>query len=196
VVAAAAISLATHHAERPDAGPARFVLAPLVAAAVRAANALTPQLSAHAAVDIVRLDGFRDLLEKLADNVVSRLSSGERSPVYLILYAGDAADAVLDRDGTNWLRQVLRFGPETGVHTVGWWRSPQRLKSLLSMTASPDDVGAFVALDVQGAELASLAPPGMLPVWSPRPGRALMFDRVRHAEPVVVIVPGAEEDGR
>jgi hypothetical protein len=62
------------------------------------------------------------------------------------------------------------------------------------MSASPDDLGAFVALDVQGSELGSLAPPGLLPVWSPRPGRALLFDRARHSRPEVVIVPSPEDD--
>jgi len=30
--------------------------------------------------------------------------------------------------------------------------------------------------------------PGLPPTWSPRPGRAMMFDRARHARPEVVIV--------
>ena len=62
-----------------------------------------------------------------------------------MLYAGDAADTTLEKSGTEALRTVLRFGPETGVHTIGWWRSPQRLKSLLLLTASPDDPAASSA---------------------------------------------------
>jgi S-DNA-T family DNA segregation ATPase FtsK/SpoIIIE len=126
-----------------------------------------------------------------AEHVVDRLKGSDRTPVYVILYAGDAGEAVLDRPQIDALRKVLRFGPEVGVHTVGWWRSTARLRSLLTMSASPDDIGAWVALDVQGSELGSLAPPGLLPVWSPRPGRALMFDRARHSRPEVVIVPAA-----
>ena len=30
--------------------------------------------------------------------------------------------------------------------------------------------------------------------WSPRPGRGLWFDRTRHADPQVIIVPTPEED--
>ena len=60
------------------------------------------------------------------------------------------------------------------------------------MGASPDDIGAWVALDVQGSELQALVP-GMLVTWSPRPGRGLLFDRAQHAQPVVVIVPSLEE---
>jgi hypothetical protein len=54
-----------------------------------------------------------------------------------------------------------------------------------------DDVGAFLGLDVQGTELSGLINPGVRLLWSPRPGRALFFDRTRHARPEVVIVPAA-----
>jgi S-DNA-T family DNA segregation ATPase FtsK/SpoIIIE len=108
-----------------------------------------------------------------------------------VLYAADAADTVLEREGTEALRKLLRFGPETGVHVLGWWRSPARLKALLTMGASPDDLGAWVALDVQGSELQPLVP-GMVIPWSPRPGRGLLFDRAQHAQPEVVIVPSLE----
>jgi hypothetical protein len=189
VLAAAALSLGRQHAP----GTARFVLAPLVAEAVPAAAALARHLDGHAGaehpVETVRLDGFVDWITAAAKDVVERLSTGDRPPTYVILYAGDAADAVLDRAQVEALRKLLRFGPEVGVHTIGWWRSPARLRSLLTLSASPDDLGAFLALDVQGAELGALAPPGLLPVWSPRPGRALLFDRARHARPEVVIVP-------
>jgi hypothetical protein len=56
-----------------------------------------------------------------------------------------------------------------------------------------DDVGAGVALDVQGTELQALLP-GMLLTWSPRPGRGLWFDRAQHSDPQVIIVPAPEEE--
>ena len=37
-----------------------------------------------------------------------------------------------------------RSGPETGVHMIGWWRSIQRLRALLTMGATVDDLGAWV----------------------------------------------------
>ena len=89
---------------------------------------------------------------------------------------------------------MLRFGPETGVHTIGWWRSPQRLQSLLLLTASPDDLGCVVGLDVQGAELGTLVPGAAARRGRPRPGRALFFDRARHARPEVVIVAAGGGD--
>ena len=107
----------------------------------------------------------------------------------LVLFGADAADTVLDRSGTEALRGLVHFGPETGLHVLGWWRSAPRLRSLLTMGAVIDDVGAWVAIDVQGAELQQFLP-GTLFSWSPRPGRALFFDRAQHSQPQVVVVPG------
>jgi DNA segregation ATPase FtsK/SpoIIIE, S-DNA-T family len=171
-----------------EKGDVRFVLAPLVAEALPAATAVQRRLTDFGhGVTTVRLGGFRAEIEQLAAEVRRRVSGADRSPIYLVLYAGDAADTVLEKSGTEALRTVLRLGPETGVHTIGWWRSPQRVKSLLVLTASPDDLGCVLALDVQGAELGTLIP-GLPPTWSPRPGRALIFDRARHTRPEVIIV--------
>jgi hypothetical protein len=186
VLAAAALSLGAQQRK------VHFVLAPLIGEAAGPADALQEQLNGHSC-EVVPLKGFADWAVATSAEVVKRLSSLQRNPVYVLLYAGDAADAVLEPKQQEALRKVVRFGPEVGVHTVGWWRSPARLRSLLMMSASPDDLGAFVALDVQGAELNALAPTGLLPVWSPRPGRALLFDRARHARPEVVIVPEPDE---
>ncbi|HZG90293.1 MAG TPA: cell division protein FtsK, partial [Pseudonocardia sp.] len=140
----------------------------------------------------VPLGELREQLAALAVDVTERLAGAVRRPVAVVLYAADAADTALGRDGTDALRKVLRFGPETGVHVLGWWRGVQRLRALLSISASVDDLGAWVGLDVQGAELQGLVP-GMLISWSPRPGRGLFFDRAQHAVPEVVIVPSLEE---
>jgi hypothetical protein len=190
VLGTAAAALGREH----DSGEARFVLAPLVAEALPAAMALERRLTGFGhGVTTVRLDGFRAELEQLAAEVRRRVSGADRSPIYLVLYAGDAADTVLEKTGTEALRTLLRLGPETGVHTIGWWRSPQRLKSLLVLNASPDDLGCVLGLDVQGAELGTLIP-GLPPTWSPRPGRALIFDRARHVRPEVIIVAAPDEE--
>jgi hypothetical protein len=162
----------------------RFVVAPLAAELPVAA------LSAHpeSAVETVRLDGYRALVESLAAEVTARAAGGGRTPVYLLVAGADAADPLLERPGTEALRTVVRFGPEVGVHVLGWWRSASRLKQLLSLSASVDDVGAWIALDVQGSELNPFAPTASTS-WSPRSGRGLFFDRARHARPDVVIVP-------
>ena len=93
---------------------------------------------------------------------------------------------MLFRSGVDSFRQVLKSGPEHRTHLIGWWRSPTRLKSLLMMGASADDVGSWVAFDVQGQDLNAYAP-GQLITWSPRPGRGLFFDRFEHARPQVII---------
>jgi len=113
---------------------------------------------------------------------------------YLVLYAVDAASGVLggggaftSSPGLDALRKVVQRGPETRTHVLGWWRTAGRLKDdLAGLAARLDDVGAWVALDVPGAELAPL-PGGNLVTWSPRERRALFFDRAVHDHPQPVI---------
>lgn len=188
VLGAAAGSLAGQFAP----GGVDVVIAPLVTDAMAPAATLAADLTAAGHTpETVALDGFRARITALAAEITDRLAGGSRRPVLVVLYAADAADTALEREGTEALRKVLRFGPETGVHVLGWWRSVQRLKALLMVGASVDDLGAWVALDVQGSELNALAP-GMMLSWSPRAGRGLFFDRAQHAQPVVVIVPRTE----
>lgn len=188
VLGAAAGSLAGQLAP----GEADMLVCPLVPESAAPAADLCAHLAAagHAPAS-VPLAGIRERVAALAAEVTARLAGGSRRPVFLVLYGADAADPVLDHPGTEALRRVLRFGPEAGVHVLGWWRSAQRLKTLLSVGASADDLGAFVGLDVQGSELQVLAP-GLMLSWSPRPGRALFFDRGQHARPEVVIVPSLD----
>jgi len=188
VLGAATTSLAAAF----DAGAADVVLAPLVpgSAAPAAELAAARAASGHSATT-VGLDGFRACVDALAADVAARRAGTPGRPTYLVVFGADAADAVLERPGVEALRQVLRFGPETGVHVLGWWRSIARLRSLLTLGASVDDLGAFVGLDCHGSELGSLVP-GLLMSWSPRPGRGLFFDRAQHARPEVVIVPSLE----
>ena len=136
-------------------------------------------------------------VEGLAAEVTARLADGADRPrrtTLVVLYGADAADPVLERGGMEALRQLLRFGPETGrararlvaqrpTAQVGRCRSRHR----------PTTSAAWVGLDVQGAELGVLAP-GMILHWSPRPGRGLFFDRAQHARPDVIIVPALEEE--
>ncbi len=110
-----------------------------------------------------------------------------------MLYAADAADTVLDRDGTEALRKLLRFGPETGVHVLGWWRSVQRLRSLLTMGASVDDLGAWVALDVQGSELQALVPGMLVELGAAGRARAVLRPGAARRYREVVIVPSLED---
>jgi hypothetical protein len=83
------------------------------------------------------------------------------------------------------LRALLKNGPANHVHTIGWWRGIGRLKDTLGFGGG-DDIGAWVALDVQGAELGTLAA-GQVIDWSPRPRRAIFFDKSTHSSPDVLI---------
>ncbi len=175
------------------AGTLDVVIAPLVGGTEEPAARLHRRFAdAGHGVEIVSLAEVRKRVDELAAEVTERLAGGDHRRTVVVLYGADAADTALDRDGTEALRRLVHFGPEVGVHVLGWWRSVPRLKTLLMMGASVDDIGAWVALDVQGAELQTLLP-GMLLTWSPRPGRGLFFDRAQHALPEVVIV--ADPDG-
>ncbi|GIF10605.1 FtsK/SpoIIIE domain-containing protein [Actinoplanes teichomyceticus] len=102
-------------------------------------------------------------------------------PHYVLGYALDAAA----RPG---LRTLLADGPEQRVHVLGWWRSVPRLRDTLGgIGARFDSIGAWVALDVPGADLTPLHPQPGGPVWYPRTRRALFFDRSVHRTPEVII---------
>jgi hypothetical protein len=165
-------------------GTLDLVVAPLVDAAAGPAA----QLAREAGAETVELAGIADRVQALAAEIGARQQGAERRTTLVVLYGADAADALLGRNGTEALQRVLRFGPEVGIHVIGWWRSVARLRSLLTMNASPDDLGAWVALDVQGNDLGTLAP-SYGTDWSSRPGRGLFFDRSQHSAPRVVIVP-------
>jgi hypothetical protein len=165
--------------------------------AMPAASSLAARLQAmgHEVVT-VGLDGIRQHLGQVARGLEERLSgsvSEQPVPHYLVLYGMDAANSVLETkdpdtrvSGVDSFRQVIKSGPEHRTHLIGWWRSPGRLKSMLMMGASADDIGAWVGFDVQGQDLNTFAP-GQMITWSPRPGRGLFFDRFEHARPQVVI---------
>ncbi|WP_436526848.1 FtsK/SpoIIIE domain-containing protein [Actinoplanes sp. HUAS TT8] len=159
VLAAAALSLAAQ-------GPAHFSVMCLDPTAGPAATRLFAELPSADWYDVGDLDfalAPRDI------------------PHYVVGYALDAA-----RDPG--LRKLLAEGPEQRIHVLGWWRSVPRLRDDLGgIGARFDTIGAWVALDVQGADLSPLYPQPGGPVWYPRPRRALFFDRSVHRTPEVII---------
>ena len=75
---------------------------------------------------------------------------------------------------------------------MGWWRGAGLLRDALGGHASRTDaIGAWVALDVHGSELAAFYPGTGAPAWYPRPWRALHFDRSVHRGAEVIIPYGA-----
>jgi len=198
VLGAAALSLARQHTP----GTARFTLAALAPEAAGPVAELAARLCSggHPAVTL-GLDGIAALVVGLAADTSGRLTGAQAraEPHYLLLYGVDGASGVLEqkdpdtfRSGLDSLRQVLKGGPETGLHVLGWWRSVQRLRAVLTMGAGVDDIGCWVAFDVQGSELGPLAP-GLVS-WSPRPDRGLVFDRYTQQRPEVMIVPDIGEE--
>jgi hypothetical protein len=157
VLAAAALSLAAQ-------GPAHFSIVCLDPDATRAAARLIAELPSA--------DWYDDLPEL----------AGLEIPHYVLGYALDAGA------GQDTLRRLLADGPERRMHVLGWWRSVARLRdSLGGPGARLDPIGAWVALDVQGADLAPLYPQPGGPAWYPRTRRALFFDRSVHRTPEVII---------
>ncbi|MEV6298474.1 FtsK/SpoIIIE domain-containing protein [Actinoplanes sp. NPDC051861] len=162
VLAAAALSLAAQ-------GPAHFSVICLAPEAERAAARLVAELPTADWYD--------------SSDVHFDLQPAD-VPRYVLGYALDAAGSE-HRPG---LRAMLTDGPERRTHVLGWWRSVARLRDDLGgVGARFDAIGAWVALDVQGADLAPLHPQPGGPVWYPRTRRALFFDRSVHRTPEVII---------
>lgn len=191
VLCAATLSLARQHLP----GTATFSILCLDDDARAAADTLCARLTG-AGHDTERM-GRADLPTLLDDGCAwidgVQAGTGPADRVrYLVLFAVDAAAlgggdpfaAAPERDA---LRRIVQRGPETHLHTLAWWRTAGRLRDdLAGLSARLDDVGAWVALDVPGAELAPL-PGGTLVTWAPRERRALFFDRSVHEHPQPVI---------
>ncbi|MDI6097782.1 FtsK/SpoIIIE domain-containing protein [Actinoplanes sp. NEAU-A12] len=159
VLAAAALSLAAQ-------GPAHFSIVCLEPGVERAAARLVAELPAA---------DWYDSSDVHFDPPASDI------PRYVIGYALDAAGP----PHRPALRALLDNGPERRTHVLGWWRTVARLREDLAGRFDP--VGAWVALDVHGSELAPLYPLPGGPLWQPRPRRALFFDRSVHRTPEVII---------
>ncbi|GLZ34395.1 cell division protein FtsK [Lentzea sp. NBRC 105346] len=192
VLGGAAASLGRQH----EPGEATFTLCCLVDEAKPFAQHAAKRLEvAGHTVQEIGIDGFRELVDETARGInamITGTAEGPPRPHYLLLYAVDAAHALLEQkdpttraSGVDSLRTVLKHGPENRTHILGWWRAVQRLKNSLSPGVY-DDIGAWVAFDVQGKELLTLGPEQVM-AWSPRPRRGLMFDRFEHSRPQVVI---------
>jgi S-DNA-T family DNA segregation ATPase FtsK/SpoIIIE len=159
VLAAAALSLAAQ-------GPAHFSIVCLDPAVERSAARLVAELPAA---------DWYDTSDVHFDPPTSDV------PRYVIGYGLEAAGP----PHRPALRALLDTGPSRRVHVLGWWRSVSRLRDDLAGRFDP--IGAWVALDVHGADLAPLYPQPGGPLWRPRPRRALFFDRSVHRTPEVII---------
>ncbi|MFB9236429.1 FtsK/SpoIIIE domain-containing protein [Plantactinospora siamensis] len=175
-----------HRQHRP--GAARYSVACLDPDADPAARALFGTLGADAAwYD-------EESVPELVAETAEGLAGGPAEPHYLLLYAVDAAAGPLGariggRTGLEHLRRIMHDGPERRTHVLAWWRGVARMRADLGGPAArTDQIGAWVALDVQGAELTSSLYPGTGgPDWYPRPWRGLFFDRSVHRTGQIII---------
>ncbi|MEV7622705.1 FtsK/SpoIIIE domain-containing protein [Actinoplanes sp. NPDC089786] len=163
ILASAALSLAAQ-------GPAHFSVVCTLPEAQHSAARLVAELPE---ADWYDESDLAQLFEVIPDEI----------PHYVLGYALDAVPGHKDR-----LRRMLADGPSQRTHVLGWWRSVPRLRDDLGGPgARLDAIGAWVALDVQGADLGPLCPVPGGPAWYPRTRRALFFDRSVHRVPEVII---------
>jgi FtsK/SpoIIIE family len=193
VLTASTLSLARQHAP----GTTEFTLV-----AVGEGSHVTAAEALHSALTV---DGHSSSLidhRSLAATIAGLASAaeaaltGDRRPSshYLVFFAVDAAAAWLratnpetGRSGHEELQRIMGWGPENGLHTIGWWRTSRRMKDDLGGFATQlDEVGSWIALDVQGEDLAVL-PGGQMVTWHPRLRRGLWFDKAMHDQPHLVI---------
>ncbi|MBK1785007.1 FtsK/SpoIIIE domain-containing protein [Prauserella cavernicola] len=183
ILDSAARSLARQYQQ----GDVEFVLCCPVERCVPAARELTDRLVAEGhKAGLIAPDELTGVVTTTAANL-----AGLGTARIMVLYGVDAALPALEakepgkQSGLDHLRTLLKQGPAHGLHVLGWWRGIARLKDTLGF-AGTDDIGAWAALDVQGNELAPFCA-GQVVHWSPRPDRALFFDRTTHSSPEVVI---------
>lgn len=194
ILHASVLGLARQHA----AGTARFVIAPLVAAAdVPADQAAAAAREAGHQVDTI---GPADLLATVAAIATATKDNptGAR-PTYLVLFGADAASVLLAgtddetfTQGHEHLAQILRAGPAHGVHLLGWWRTLNRFRDdLMAGNANREDVACMVALNIPGNDLMGLLNRYDLD-YRPRDNRALLIDH--HDSHTELIVPFTRPD--
>jgi len=191
VLDSATRSLARQYSE----GSARFDLVCLDPDAEAAARSLHGALPAGSGLH--HLDGLTALLAETAEGLADDPAAHPIRPRFLVLYAVDAATTRLTAKnhghrGLDHLRRILHHGPERHTHVLAWWRGVARMRDDLGGIGSrTDQIGAWVALDLHGTELAPpLYPRAGGPAWYPRPWRGLFFDRAVHRNAEVIIPYG------
>lgn len=172
LLATAARSTADHHSP----GTARFLVAAPDPGSRPLAEALAAELAVRHPATMV------DLPTLLAD------TDGEL-PTYLVVFG-------LDRPGprelpVDRLRALMRDGPPSGRHLLGWWRAVPPFAALLEPEGEVDKLAAVAVLDVPAAQLAAVF--GRPVEWRARPDRAVLWDGPD--ERGTVLVPFADEAG-
>ncbi|GLY25460.1 FtsK/SpoIIIE domain-containing protein [Micromonospora sp. NBRC 101691] len=170
LLSSAVRSVAAHH--RSDR--ARFVVAALTRSAEDVAAALAAELTTRHTVETVDLSGLLAILD-------------DDRPGYLVLFGADGPGGVPDGP----LRALLRDGPPGGRHVLGWWRSASAFGALLDPEDGVGKVASVLVTDVPASQLTPIV--GRSVQWSPRPGRALLWEGPDG--PGTVLVPFATDGG-
>ncbi|MFE0590935.1 FtsK/SpoIIIE domain-containing protein [Micromonospora echinospora] len=168
LLSSAVRSVAAHH--RSDR--ARFVVAALTRSAEDVAAALAAELATRHTVEAVDLSGLLAVLD-------------DDRPGYLVLFGADGPGGVPDGP----LRVLLRDGPPGGRHVLGWWRSASAFGALLDPEDGVGKVASVLVTDVPASQLTPIV--GRSVQWSPRPGRALLWEGPDG--PGTVLVPFATD---
>ncbi|MEU6022474.1 FtsK/SpoIIIE domain-containing protein [Micromonospora sp. NPDC047134] len=173
LLAMAARSTAAHH----QPGTARFVIAVPDPEAQPTADALAAELAARHPVERVDLAGL-----------VTVLDAG--AAAYLVVFGLDVAPA--EQLPPARLRMLLREGPPTGQHLLGWWRTVPSFAALIEAEETVDKLTAVAVAGVPGAQLTPVF--GRPVEWRPRRDRVVLWDGPD--ERGVVLVPyDLPEDG-
>ncbi|MFC4333975.1 FtsK/SpoIIIE domain-containing protein [Salininema proteolyticum] len=100
----------------------------------------------------------------------------------------------LDRAGLTRFRELLRRGPERGVHILGWWRALRRHMDDIGGSAGREDCAVSLVGTIPGGELIGHFGQ-QYSHWSPRAGRALLIDRHSDDSGGRLIIPFTRPEG-
>ncbi|WP_422734602.1 FtsK/SpoIIIE domain-containing protein [Micromonospora sp. WMMD558] len=163
----AARSVAAHH----PPGAAHFVLVIPDDDARPLAEALAAELAERHPVETVDRAGLLDVLDATG-------------PAYVVAFDLDGPPGQLAPER---LGVLLREGPPAGRHLLGRWRTVPPFAALLEPEREVTKIAAVAAVDVPGAQLATVF--GRAVEWRPRPDRAVLWDGP--GEQGTVLVPFA-----
>lgn len=197
ILQTASVSLALQH----PAGDAEFVCLDML-------DGVTARRNNHAEwLNLMERLGYpvqvvgKDDLGAFLQSTASRLTEGgPMKPTYLLGFALDRAAGLETPDmfahrPVEDLQTVLRDGPTSGVHTIGWWSNAATFKSHIGF-GGEGFVESLVMLRLdQGGVQDFLGP---FVTWSVRDNRGLVADRTQLAEPTTIVpfAPLSQRDSK
>lgn len=197
ILQVASVSLALQH----PAGDAEFICLDMLDAATARRNNHAEWLNLMERLGYpVQTVGRDELGAFLQSTVAGIKEGGPRGPTYLLGFALDRAASLETPDmfahrPVEDLQTVLRDGPTSGVHMIGWWSNAATFKSHIGF-GGEGFVESLVMLRLdQGAVQDFLGP---FVTWSVRDNRGLVADRTQLAEPTTIVpfAPLSQRDSK